>query len=275
MTTRSTAWLIPVTLGCLVAGGATAQNAVGQVASVVGKVRAAGPGGADRVLACGDTVYAGDTVSTGLGSSAGIVMNDVLARVDGASAVKFGLTPDGTPDTELDRGRVRVIDARDEGAPARLAARNAQVHVAGNDAEAYLLEEKVGPYAMFCEWDSPLEVSRGSERTQAAPNQCVIAKDSEPLYVADAHEDRIPVEGGAPCPPVVAAGPHFSPDDLPDVGAGPVETWSSVARGIAPPDRDPCGDPGSGCISRSGAGGSIFINEAVPAPENTAPVFGP
>ena len=97
MTTRSTAWLIPVALGCLVAGGATAQNAVGQVTSVVGKVLADRPGAENRALACGDTVYAGDTVTTGLGSSAGIVMDDVLARVDGASAVKFDLTPDGTP----------------------------------------------------------------------------------------------------------------------------------------------------------------------------------
>ncbi len=267
MTTRSTAWLIPVALGLITAGTATAEDAIGQVTSLVGAARASGPGG-DRALACGDTVYVGDTVTTGLASGAGIMMGDVLARIDATSALEIGRTDAGTPDTTLAQGRVRVIDARDGGAPGRLTARTTEVQVAGNDTEAYLLSEKVGPYAMFCEWDAPLALSRGTERKTLDPNQCVIAKDSEPLYVADAHEERIPAAGGA-CPPnlggLAAAAPHFSSTD---VAAGPPpERWSSMARGVDGPGRDSCEDPGSGCLGVAGVGvlgGSVIITSPQP-----------
>ena len=262
MTTRSTAWLIPLALGLITAGTATAQDAIGQVTSLVGTARANGPSG-DRALVCGDTVYAGDTVTTGLASGAGILMGDVLAKIDAASALEIGRTDAGAPDTTLARGRVRVVDARDGGAPGRLTARTTEVQVAGNDTEAYLLSEKVGPYAMFCEWDAPLALSRDAERKTLDPNQCVIAKDSEPLYFADAHETRIPVAGAA-CPPdlggLALADPHFSPTD---VAAGPPpERWSNMARGVEGPGRDSCEDPGSGC---SGGPGGIRISEPSPA----------
>ena len=144
MTTRRIAWFIPLALGLITAGTATAEDPIGQVTSLVGAARASGPGG-DRALACGDTVYVGDTVTTGLASSAGILMGDVLARIEAASALEIGRTNEGTPDATLSRGRVRVIDARDGGAPARLSARTIGVEIAGNDMEAYLLSEKVGP----------------------------------------------------------------------------------------------------------------------------------
>jgi hypothetical protein len=216
-------------------------------------------------LACGDTVYVGDTVTTGLASGAGILMGDVLARIDATSALEIGRTDAGTPDTTLSRGRVRVIDARDGGAPARLTAGTTAVQIAGNDTEAYLLSEKVGPYAMFCEWDAPLALRRGAERKTVDPNQCVIAKDSEPLYVADAHEERIPAAAGAPCPPdlgaLAAAGPHFSATD---VAAGPPpERWSDMARGVSGPRSDSCEDPGSGCVGVVGGG---FITITSPPP---------
>ena len=256
---RSTTLLIPLALGLLATADAAAQTAVGQITSLVGNARANGPGGADRALACGDTIFAGDTVSTGIGASAGILMDDVLARVGSASALAVSQTPDGTPDTVLERGRVRVIDARDADAlAAKLAALNVDVVIAGNDAEAYVLTEKVGPYAMFCEWDAPLAVNRGGESQTADPNQCVIAKSREPLYVSDAHEDRIPAEGGNTCPPNLAGladpGPHFS-----DVGADGPERWSNLAQGTTMPDRGPCDDPGSGC-----AGGYVIISEPIP-----------
>ena len=46
------------------------------------------------------------------------------------------------------------------------------MQIAGNDTEAYLLSEKVGPYAMFCEWDAPLALRRGNERKTVDPNLC-------------------------------------------------------------------------------------------------------
>lgn len=264
--TPSSLLLLVLALAPPVAAGA--QSAVGQVTSVVGDVRASGPGGAGRALACGDTVYAGDTISTAPGASAGILMDDVLARVDGGSSLSVGHTDSGTPDAQLENGRVRVIDARDAGGPARLGARNAEVRVAGNDAEAYVLSEKVGAYAMFCEWDAPLAVRRGDEMQSADPDHCVIAKDAEPLYVADAHEERIPAAGGETCPPDLgglgAPIAHFSPVASRDVALGPPGgAWSSMAAAQAMPRFDPCDTPGSGCSAASGQ--SIVIVEPPPS----------
>jgi hypothetical protein len=262
------------------AAPAWADDPVGHVTSLVGDVRASGPGGADRALACGDPVFAGDTVTTGSGSSAGILMDDVLARVDAESALTVSRTAAAAPDAQLDRGRVRVIDARDAGEPARLGARNAEMRVAGNDAEAYVLSEKVGPYAMFCEWDAPLAVSRGAETKQADPLHCVIAKDAEPLYVANAHDERIPATGGPECPDLAGLtdpGSHFSPVDTRDVAAGPPGgAWSNLAGGIDGPGRDACGDPGSGCAFTSGTPGVIVIDEPPPGgdPQPGAGGFG-
>lgn len=278
MTLRDTARRISLTLcptlllALAAAAPSAAQDAVGQVTSLVGAARASGPGG-ERALACGDPVYAGDTVTTEEASSAGILMGEVLARVDATSALAFGRTGEGAPDTTLERGRVRVIDAREEGAAARLRARATAVEIAGTDTEAYLLAEKIGPYAMFCEWDAPLAVSRGPESRTLDPHQCVIAKDAEPLYVADAHDERIPAEGGPPCPPelghLAAPGPHFSPTD---VAAGPPpDRWSSLARGVAGPGRDSCEDPGSGCLGGGNGGGGITI---VSPPPGTGPQPG-
>ena len=100
----------------------------------------------------------------------------------------------------------------------------------------------------------------------------MIARDSEPLYVADAHEERIPAAAGAPCPPdlgaLAAADAHFSPTD---VAAGPPpERWSELARGVGGPGRDSCEDPGSGC---AGVPGGFFISEPVPDPGSGQP-FG-
>jgi hypothetical protein len=264
MLARRIAALLPL-LPLLAASAATAEEPVGHVTSLVGDVRASGPGGAGRVLACGDPVFAGDTVTTGDGASAGILMDDVLARVDAGSALTVGRTGAGTPDAQLDRGRVRVIDARDAGEPARLAARNAEMRVAGSDAEAYVLSEKVGPYAMFCEWDAPLAVSRGPETKQADPLHCVIAKDAEPLYVANAHEERIPATGGPTCADLAgltSPDDHFSPVATRDVAAGPpAERWSNLAGVVGVPDRDACGDPGAGCAFTSGATGVGIVSE--------------
>ena len=104
----------------------------------------------------------------------------------------IGRTAENTPSARLLAGKVRMIDPRDEGAPAQLAALDADARVKGNDAEAYIFSEKVGPYAMMCEWDDPLPVSRGSESKTADPGECVIAKPKEPLYTANAHDQRIP-----------------------------------------------------------------------------------
>jgi hypothetical protein len=81
----------------------------------------------------------------------------------------LGRTDVNTPSARLLAGKVRMIDPRDEGEPAQLAVLDAEVHVKGNDAEGYLFTEKVGPYAMLCEWSDPLPVTRGNEKKVANP----------------------------------------------------------------------------------------------------------
>lgn len=263
MKPKGTLWLAPLAL-VLLAGQATAKDALGQVTSLQGDVHASGPGGTSRALACGDPIYAGDTVTTGSGASVGILMDDLLARIQGSSELRLGRTGEGAPDAELTQGRVRVIDAREKGAPAQLAARDSVARISGNDAEAYVLTEKLGPYAMFCEWQAPLAVRRGKQSELANPDQCVIAKNTEPLYLANAQKERIPATGGETCPPDLAAlgapGPHFSPVAAPDVAAGPPGRWSSLAQGVPAPSRGPCDDPGSGCASAGG----IVVSEPPP-----------
>jgi hypothetical protein len=205
-------------------------------------------------------------------------MDDVHAQVDAGSSVLVGRTPAGSADAQLEGGRLRMIDARDGGAPARLGAGDATVRVAGNDAEAYLLTEKVGPYAMFCEWDAPLAVSRDGERQTADPEHCIIAKPSEPLYVSQAHEERIPAGGGDACPPdlggLVAPGPHFAPGDATDVAAGPPPAlWSSMASAQPMPTLQPCEDPGTGCMGLDGV--TTVIVEPPPSTDPQPGAGGP
>jgi carboxymethylenebutenolidase len=244
--------LIALTLGMLpLAAGAAAQDAVvAQVASVHGNVTAQRPGEPARRLACGDRVFAGERVVTAAGSRVGLLSGDVYAQLDADSALLAGRTSEGTPDLELEAGKLRIIDRADAGAASRVGAVGAQARVRGNDAEAYVLREKIGAYAMFCEWDEPLEVSRGSERATAKPGRCVIAKAREPLYEAPAHEERLalaaPEEGQAG--PVIGAAPdHFTPTD---VAAGPPQFFTPPLPGppVMPP-RSPCDDPGSGCMA--------------------------
>jgi hypothetical protein len=143
---------------------------------------------------------------------------------------------------------VRVIDAREGAAPpARLAAGTAAARVQGGDSEAYIISEKAGGYAMFCEWDAPLAVTRGNESRTASPEQCVIAKPDEPLYTSDAHQDRLAALADS-CPPegYAALGPHFPAIAARDVAAGPAPFSISPAE-LPGLEREPCEDPGANC----------------------------
>lgn len=216
---------------------------VGHVASLTGRASAAAPGADPRALACGDPVCAGDRISTAADSSAGLLIGDVLAQLDASSRARVGHTPDAVADVSLEQGGVRVVDPRDAGAPARLTAAGAQARIVGNDAEAHVLAEKAGTYALLCEWDAPLEVTRGRERAVAAPGGCLVAKPSEPLYRAGGHEERIAALGGT-CdsgPPLAL---HLTP--LPLVAAGP-PGGPPLPRVSPLPPRSPCDNPGVVC----------------------------
>jgi hypothetical protein len=227
---------------------ANASDAVGHVAALSGNVVAQRPGEPPRPLGCRDTVYQGEWVVTSEGSHAGILLGELLAHVGERSALRVALTPSETADMVLETGAVRVIDPRDTGALARLAVLDAAAQVRGNDAEGYVFAEKTGRYAMLCEWDEPLTVARDEEKAAADPGKCVIAKPSEPLYLADAHDQRLgtPAEDACPLGPVIGAlDQHLSPAD---VAAGPPQPpWSGPPTGPARPPRSPCEPSTAGC----------------------------
>jgi hypothetical protein len=216
-------------LGALAIGGANAAFAadeVGRVTAVAGEATAQQPGAEPRPLACGDPVFANDTLRTGRDSHIGLQQGDIATHLDASSQLVVGTTPQNTASARLIAGKVRMIDPRESGDPAQLSVLAADAHVQGNDAEGYIFSEKVGPYAMLCEWDQPLPVTRGNESKTAEPNHCVIAKPKEPLYTANAHDTRIPAlaQECAPGPDLASLNSplrHLTAEDVAAPGAPP------------------------------------------------------
>jgi hypothetical protein len=247
-------------VGAIVAFGAGAANAadlLGRVSSVAGEATAQRPGEAPRDLACGDAVYADDTLRTGADSRVGVMLDDVMTHLDASTQVTLGRTEQSMPAARLEAGKVRMIDPRDGGAPARLAALDANADVVGNDAEAYLFKEKVGPYAMMCEWDAPLPVGRGDESLTADPGECVIAKPKEPLYTANSHDARIPAlaevcELGPQLAQLSSPLYHLTPADV--AAPGPVAGLGTAGLGgLNPaaaqnPTRQACDTDAGSCL---------------------------
>jgi hypothetical protein len=246
--------LFSIALG---AGAAGADDVLGRVSSVAGDATAQRVGEEPRALACGDPVYADDTLRTGPGSRVGVMLDDVMTHLDADTRVTLGRTAQSMPSARLEAGKVRMIDPRDAGAPARLAVLDADAQVMGNDAEGYIFSEKVGPYAMLCEWDAPLPVSRGDEQKSADPGECVIAKPKEPLYTADAHDTRIPAvaEVCAPGPELASLNSplhHLTPGDVaapgPVAGLGTAGLGGIHPTGAENPGRDACVSAAGSCV---------------------------
>jgi len=242
-------------LGIALGGGpfraaADEPEAVGRVTALTGHVVAERDGEPPRTLHCRDRVYRGERLVTSESARVGVLTDDVYAHLGERSALRVDRTPAESTDMTLEVGGVRVIDPRDAGSRARLAALDASAQVVGNDAEAYIFVEKTGPYAMLCEWDTPLPVARKGEAAVADPGKCVIAKPKEPLYVANAHDERLASPGEDACPlgPVIGSlDQHLSPAD---VAAGPLAApWSGIAASQTDPRRNACDDPGSTCAN--------------------------
>jgi hypothetical protein len=243
-----------------VANSALGADELGRVTAVAGDATAQQPGAEPRTLACGDPVFPGDTLRTGQGSSVGVLLDDVAAHLDANSEVVIGRTAENTPSARLLSGKVRMIDPRDEGAPAQLAALDTDARVKSNDAEAYIFAEKAGRYAMMCEWDAPLPVTRGKEQKTAQPHECVIAKPKEPLYTANAHDARIPALAQECAPgPQVAFNPlnHLSPED--------VAAINPAAAAFLPPQA--AADPAYVCDNAGVCSPEIPITVVEPPPD--------
>lgn len=242
---------------------------VAHVGSVSGSAFAVRAGEQPRPLDCHDAVYAGEKVVTHENSGVSLVVGDVLAQLDEKSELELGHGASEAPTLGLEAGGVRVIDPRPEGEPVELEVLSANASIVGNDTEAYVFYEKTGGYAVFCEWDTPLPVSRGEEGEVAPPGRCVISKPKERLYTADAHEERMAVPEEIDCtlrPLIGQLEMHLDPSD---VAAGPdLRPWSDVAPTLAMPPRSPCDLPGSGCLTANeppattgpvpGGGGGTF-----------------
>ncbi len=208
-------------------------EAVGQVTAISGLVVAERPGEPPRRLHCQDHVYRGERIVTSDGSRVGVLMDDVYAYLAPSTGVRVDRTPKASSDLTLESGGVRVIDPRNDGTEARLTALDASAQVLGNDTEAYIFSEKTGRYAMLCEWDAPLPVVRRDESVLANPGRCVLAKPKEPLYLADAHDERIALPTDDLCDRLVGALDYGL---TPDVAAAPLAPWSisgTVGPGLA------------------------------------------
>ena len=250
----------------------------GRVTAVEGTATAQRAGEAARVLECGDAVYEGDRLVTEEGASLGMLIGDVLAHMQQGSQLELDRTAELTPDVRLEKGGVRLIDPRDTGALGYLAALDARAEIMGNDVEAYIFSEKVGPYAMLCEWDAPLRVSRDDQRSVASPGNCVIAKSSEPLYIAKAHDQRIPALADQVCgidPGALAAlagdpTQHLSPAAVSAAGALAGTSSAGFASGVpsatGPITTASCDAPGSGCATPIGTGADAPIPGLPPFP---------
>ena len=237
-------------LGLALGGGPVAADeaspdVVGRVTALSGHVVAEREGEVPRTLQCRDPIYRGDRIVTSENAAVGVLTDDVYARLGSHSKLHVDRTAAATSDLTLEEGAVRVVDPRGLGSEARLAALDAAGRVLGNDAEAYLFSEKTGRYAMLCEWDAPLPVERRDERVVADPGKCVIAKAKEPLYLADAHDERL----AAPAEDACALGPLAGAPDLTpaSVAAGGLGPWSGPGALQTNAGRAPCDVPGSGC----------------------------
>lgn len=241
-------------------GAAQDGDVVGHVATLHGTATAQRPGEDPRQLECRDPIFKGDKVQTADDSRVGLLVGELLAHVGKGSK----LAVEDQDALALEQGAVRVLDPRLEGGHARLAVLDTKAQILGNDAEGYVFKEKTGGYAMLCEWDAPLAVTRGPEGKLANPGDCVIAKSREPLYTARAHDQRL----GSPSEDLCSLGPvigaldlHLSPVD---VAAGPPSPpWSGLPPTLALPVRSPCELPGATCaviVEPPPSQGSLFPN---------------
>jgi hypothetical protein len=206
-------------------------NPVGQVMTLTGGATAVDGNGCSRILACGSSLYGGETLTTGGTSSAGFLVGDVLSQVGADSKVKIGTTPSGAADVTLVKGNVRVIDPRESGPPVRLSALDTSTQFTGNSAGAAISDGR----AAYCA-DSPIPVTQGGRTTSADPGACdaTAAGGAFAAGGAGGGGGATPISGGS-CMQV-AANSHVQP--LPPVSSPPGDT--PFPDPPESPPRNPC-----------------------------------
>ncbi len=196
-------------------------------------------------LSLGDPIAAGSTIRTGTDGKVGILANDVYVQLDPQTVVLLERDSNDRVKLSLQEGRARIIDTRGGGTPGALRIDDSTAVIAGGDSEVYVLNEKAGRYAMFCNWTGPVQVTRDPKSLNADPGNCVLSKPREPLYAAKGHDHQIPLLP-LPYDAVLFDAPanHF---DTTDVAAGPPGFGFGDPVNPLEINRDPCDTPGSGC----------------------------
>lgn len=248
------------------AGAARADTPAAEVVALQGHATADA-----ATLAVGDPIVAGSLIRTGADSKVGILASDIYVQLDPQTAVLLERDPSGHVKLTLQDGRARIVDTRGGGGAAALRVDNADSVIAGGDSEVYVLNEKAGRYAMFCNWTGPVQVTRDPKSLRADPGNCVLAKPHEPLYAAKGHDHQIPLLP-LPYDAVLFDAPanHF---DTTDVAAGPPGLGFGDPVAPIAIQRDPCDVPGSGCAT----GKSFTVIEPPPDTGGCAPgvICGP
>ena len=227
----------------LLAGSARADAPAAEVVALEGKATAnAAP------LALGDPIAAGSVIRTGSDGKVGVLASDIYVQLDPQSAVLVE-NDAGRVKLTLQEGRARIIDTRGNAPAGSLSIDQATSAVAGGDSEVYVLNEKAGRYAMFCNWTGPVQVTRDPSALSVDPGHCVLSKPHEPLYGAKGHDHQIPLLP-LPYDAVLFDAPanHF---DTTDVAAGPPGFGFGDPMTPLDRQRDPCDTPGSGCATKA------------------------
>jgi len=240
---------IATLFGVLLAANAWAAEPVAEVFILDGNATVG-----ERPLVPGDAIESGSTVRTGHDSRVALFSSEIYVQLDPESALRFERNAQNRVELSLESGRARIVDTRGGGAPAAVGAGGALARVQGGDQEIYILSEKTGRYAMFCDWTRPLVVSKDKHEVGADPGDCVLVKPREVPYAARGHDHQIPLLPGPDDGPADAVMSRFAPD----VAAGPFHGFPGPAE--APDrERDPCDLPGTGC-----AAGLVIVE---PAPD--------
>jgi hypothetical protein len=278
---RSAAALAGAGLIAATASAAGGEGA-GEVVALRGVVMAQSPGDSPRRLLCGDTISAGDRIRTTENARVGVMSGGFYTQLGAESAAELENTPAGTPSVALARGHLRVLDTDAGGAgAARIATPGLLAARAGTDTEAFALGEKAGVLSMVCTHDGPVEVTRAGESAPAlgpGAGQCAVSKPREPVYMADASHERLPILDDDACrvgPLGGLAASRFGPPTdvaLAATGPAPLPNLDPIPMAF----RQPCDSPGSGCLgaaSLSGGGAPPagatqfpFIPPVPPAP---------
>lgn len=227
------------------AGAAHAAEPAAEVVALEGRASADA-----KPLAIGDPIVAGSVIRTGSDGKVGVLASDIYVQLDPQTAVKIERDATGRVKLSLSEGRARIIDTRGGGEAGSLSIDNASSAIAGGDSEVYVLSEKAGRYAMFCNWTGPVQVTRDPKSLNADPGNCVLSKPHEPLYSAKGHDHQIPLLP-LPYDAVLFDSPsnHF---DTTDVAAGPPGFGFGDPVNPIEMQRDPCDTPGSGCATGRG-----------------------